>query len=486
MRKLTVTIACLVILVAMGLSHLAIMREQRTSRTDLQQSAQRILDALAIAAAEPLTDRNLASLEDFARRLHAEQVVMSIRFYDPDGLNLTGVSVSDTDESSSVEPFGIRLVKSEFPIFEWQPDRVIGGQRIVWDGRISGAVSIVLSTASLQEKINDLRRQGLEAALLATAVSVLLALVMSRTITKPLASLVDAANRLAAGGLSQRIEIHTHDELSVLGAAMEHMRAELQELYSNLELEVSERTRALERRTHELSELNATKDKFFTILSHDLQTPISGLLELIAFIPENFENLNREELKETLDTMRTSLENFYELLKNLFTWSGIQRGTIEHRPQILDIHDIVRRNISLLMPFAEEKHVRLKSLIPTNTKAHADPDMVYAIIRSLLSNALKFTAPGGIVRVSVAVQEYNMLQISVSDTGVGIREEDQSKLFRTDVMHQTPGTAGEEGTGVGLLLCKELVEQNGGTIEVESEIGKGTTFRFTLPFPPEY
>ena len=211
----------------------------------------------------------------------------------------------------------------------------------------------------LHEKIDTLRKQGIEAALLATALSVLVALFVSRTITKPLKLLVEAANRLAFGGLNQRIEIRSHDELAALGAAMEHMRAELQELYSNLELEVSERTRALETRTQQLSELNAAKDTFFTILSHDLQTPISGLLELIDFIPENFENLDQAELKETLDTMRTSLENFYELLKNLFTWSGIQRGTIKHRSQILDIHDIVQRNVSLLMPFAEEKQVRL-------------------------------------------------------------------------------------------------------------------------------
>lgn len=480
--KLTLTIALVVIVAALGLSNLSINREQRTFRAELQQQMQMLLAALTITAAEPLAEQRLSILQSAAEQLSREHMVMAIRFYDPEGQILAEASARETPFVQTHNPFRMPVVS---PTFEWFPDRLLGWQIIAINNRTIGAVSIALSTTPLHKKIGDLRKQGIEAALLATGISVLLALFISRTITKPLALLVDAANRLASGGLNRRIEIRTHDELATLGAAMEHMRAELQELYSNLELEVSERTRALENRTQQLSELNAAKDTFFTILSHDLQTPISGLLELIAFIPENLENLDQAELKETLDTMRTSLENFYELLKNLFTWSGIQRGTIKHRPQILHIRDTVQRNISLLMPVAEEKQVRLKSDIAPNVTAYADPDMVYAIIRSLLSNALKFTFPGDNIRVSAADRQNNLIEISVVDTGAGIHKDDLPKLFRPDVSHQTPGTAGEEGTGVGLLLCKELVEQNGGSIWVESEIGKGSTFRFTLPSPPD-
>ena len=483
--KLTLTIACVVVVVAGGLSHLSIRREHNTFRSDLQHQMLMTLETLAVVAAEPLGAGDGVLLQSVVERLQQTQMVVSIRFYTSDGRILAGTGTADTPASSSGAHFEQRVLDYERAIFEWLPDRLVGERRITTGQHVTGAVRVALSTAPLQEKVATLRRQGLEAALIATALSVLVSMLVSRTITKPLELLVDAANRLAAGGLNSRIEIRTRDELATLGAAMEHMRAELQELYCNLELEVSERTCALERRTHELSELNASKDTFFTILSHDLQTPISGLLELISFIPENLEHLDLEEFKETLDTMRTSLENFYELLKNLFTWSGIQRGTIAHRPQTLDIQDIVSRNISLLMPIAEEKHVRLRSLIPAGTMAYADPDMVYAIIRSLLSNALKFTFPGDNIRVSAAVQEHDIVQISIADTGVGIEQDDLSKLFRPDVTHQTPGTSGEEGTGAGLLLCKELVEQNGGAIQVESETGKGTTFRFTLPCPPE-
>lgn len=441
-----------------------------------------MLEIVTTTAAEPFVRRDAAALDAVIQHLRTEQIVLSMQFFSPQGEVVAGNFDGDAIENDLL---GKTLILIDSPMLHWSPDRLTGCQAIIFDRKPVGEVAIALSTAQLQQNLAVLRRQGIEVALLSTAIASLLAFFLSRTITKPLKTLVEAANRLAAGGLNQRIEIRTHDELAALGAAMEHMRAELQESYSNLELEVSDRTRALERRTRELSELNANKDKFFTILSHDLQTPISGLLDLIAFIPENLEHLNQAELRETLDTMRTALENFHELLKNLFTWSGIQRGTLTHHPQILDIHEIVRRNLSLLMPIAEKKHVRLKNLIPIGTRAYADPDMVYAIVRSLLSNALKFTAAGDNVRVSVEVQENHMLQVSVADTGVGIRQEDLAKLFRPDVTHQTCGTAGEEGTGVGLLLCKELVEQNGGTIWVESAIGKGTTFRFTLPFPPE-
>lgn len=480
--KLTLIFACLVMLVAIGLSHLAIARAKRTSREDLQQHMRTVLNMLAATSARPLSDQEIATLRTVARHLEDDPVVMSVCFLTPEGERVAGQCLcalwdAANSAASTAAPNSLEL--------SWTPDYLQGRMAVQFGNRIVGSVSVALSTTESRTAIAVLRRQGIEAAAVAAAVAVLLALLISHTITQPLRYLVESANRLAAGGLSQRIEVRTSDELAILASAMEHMRAELQELYSNLELEVSDRTRALELRTRELSELNTIKDKFFTIVSHDLQTPISGLLELITFIPENLEHLSETELKETLDTMRASLENFYELLRNLFTWSGIQRGTIQHHPQNVDIHAVVQRNIGLLMPLAEDKHVRLKNLVPPGTAAYADPDMVYAIIRSLVSNAIKFTFAGDSVRIAAAPDDDGLLRVSVTDTGAGIRAEDVPKIFCPDEVYQTPGTAGEEGIGVGLLLCKELVEQNSGTIWVESHLGDGSTFSFTLPLPPD-
>jgi len=261
-------------------------------------------------------------------------------------------------------------------------------------------------------------------------------------------------------------------------------------LYTTAQQEIAERKRAeaallaahneVKDKNAQLQELNANKDKFFSIIAQDLQTPITGLLELTLVTSENIEYFSRNELKETAETLRNSLENLYELLKNLFTWSGIQRGTVVAHPQTVDLKDIIRRNMSFFIPFAEKKQVRLKSGMTAETFVYADPDMVYAVVRNLISNALKFTFPGDKVSIS-ATQADDTIEVAVSDTGVGISPEDLPKLFRVDVTYQTPGTAGEEGTGLGLILCKELVERNGGRIWVESEVGIGTTFKFTLP-----
>lgn len=289
-----------------------------------------------------------------------------------------------------------------------------------------------------------------------------------------------------------RVDHFNQDDLRFVEpiAASAAIAIENARLYTTAQQEITERKRAeaallvahneVKEKNEQLQELNASKDKFFSILAQDLQTPITKLLELTQVTAENIELFSQDELKETAETLRGSLENLYELLKNLFTWSGIQRGTVAPHPQPIDLKDIIHRNMTLFIPFAEEKQVRLKSGTLTEKFTYADPDMVYAVVRNLISNALKFTFPGDNINIS-ATQNEGFVEVSVSDTGVGISQEDLPKLFRVDVTYQTPGTAGEEGTGLGLILCKELVELNDGRISVESEVGKGTTFKFTLP-----
>ncbi len=177
-------------------------------------------------------------------------------------------------------------------------------------------------------------------------------------------------------------------------------------------------------------------------------------------------------MKETAQTLFTSLQNLHELLKNLFTWSGIQRGSASYHPQAVQLHDIVERNTSFFIPVAEEKQIRLVTDVPAEMSVYADPDMLYAILRNLLSNAMKFSFPGDTVTVSTT-QVNDDIEIVIVDTGVGISEGDFAKLFREDVTFQRPGTHGEEGTGLGLILCKQLVEQHGGRIVFESTLREG-------------
>ncbi len=233
----------------------------------------------------------------------------------------------------------------------------------------------------------------------------------------------------------------------------------------------------------QLQELNASKDKFFSIISHDLRSPFNTLLGFAQLLVEKVEHATREQLYSHASRMLSSAERLYALLENLLTWSRLQRGMMEYHPSPLDMSDIAEDNVLLFRPKAEEKGVTLINSISEGTSAYGDFSMVKTVVRNLLSNALKFTRGGDSITLTASHQDA-WLFISVADTGIGISKENVEKLFRLDVHHSSPGTAGERGTGLGLLLCQELVQKNGGKIWVESEIGQGTTFRFLLPLHP--
>ena len=154
---------------------------------------------------------------------------------------------------------------------------------------------------------------------------------------------------------------------------------------------------------------------------------------------------------------------------------------MEYEPEPVDLYDIVEDNIALFLSRAQQKEITLTNTIPEQTMVYADLNMVDTVIRNLVSNALKFTEVSDSIHISMNSHSTSMLEIAVADTGIGISTEGQAKLFRIDSQYTNPGTAGEKGTGLGLMLCQDLVKRNGGTIWVESEVGQGTTFRFTLP-----
>lgn len=230
----------------------------------------------------------------------------------------------------------------------------------------------------------------------------------------------------------------------------------------------------------QLRELNASKDTFFSIIAHDLRGPLSSLHELTQHIEENLDNYSQEELKELIVLQKGSAEALYKLLENLLTWSRVQRGALTYQPQPINIRWFITRNIDLLAVHARKKQITVSNVSQEESFVYADFNMIDTVIRNLLSNAIKFTPPGGAVTVTVGQDEYNV-EIAVTDTGIGIEAEHLQDLFRIDVRYKRTGTAQEEGTGLGLILCKEFIEKHGGHIWVESQLGQGSTFRFTLP-----
>ncbi len=230
-----------------------------------------------------------------------------------------------------------------------------------------------------------------------------------------------------------------------------------------------------------MEELNNTKNKFFSIIAHDLKAPLNSLSGFSNLIINHIEYLSKDEIKMMAVDLDKSVRNLYDLLNNLLTWARSQMNTIEFQPVNLEVNTLFDDLVGLIQLNAQTKKIHLVTNLSTEIKIFADENAVKAILRNLASNALKFTPEDG--KVTLAAKQYNenFVQISVNDTGVGMDAVTMTKIFRIETKHSTKGTQGESGTGLGLLLCKEFVEKNGGTISVESIVDVGTTFKVLLP-----
>jgi len=224
----------------------------------------------------------------------------------------------------------------------------------------------------------------------------------------------------------------------------------------------------------------ANKDKFFSIISHDLKAPFSALLGTLQLLDESYIEMNDEEKKEIISVARRSSKNIFNLLEGILDWSRANRDTMNFSPSIIDLKILLNNVIQVLFQSTENKNINIINKISPSSILFADQKMLETIFRNLIINGIKFTQRGGEI-VIASKRKGNMVEISVSDNGIGITENDISKLFRIDVHHTTVGTESETGTGVGLILCKELVEKHGGKIWVESKFGKGSKFILTLP-----
>ena len=230
----------------------------------------------------------------------------------------------------------------------------------------------------------------------------------------------------------------------------------------------------------ELKLLNSSKDKFFSIIAHDLKSPLSGLLGFTEILVEEFDDLQEEEKKEFIGHSYQATKNLMALLENLLEWSRIRIGSVAFSPVKLDLDAIVEDIFSLFAQNARSKNITFEQRVDENICVLADKNMLKTILRNLISNGIKFTREGGTVTIFAEEQD-NLIKITAQDSGIGISKENIERLFRIDSNHTTLGTNKERGTGLGLALCKELVEKNRGKIWVESEPGKGTKFIFTLP-----
>ena len=234
----------------------------------------------------------------------------------------------------------------------------------------------------------------------------------------------------------------------------------------------------------QLLQLNSDKNRFISILAHDLRSPFNGLLGLSEVLIEDVRKLNKDEIEDIANNINKSAKSSFKLLENILSWARVKQGKIPFDPQILNFTNNCEDAVDVLNPIAKAKNITIDFSTGDHINVFADVDMFKAVLRNLVSNAIKFTNAGGTISITANQTDSN-ITISVSDNGIGIAPHNLMKLFEMAEVSTTKGTAEETGTGLGLLLCKEFVEKHDGKIWVESEVGKGSDFKFTLPIYAE-
>jgi len=231
----------------------------------------------------------------------------------------------------------------------------------------------------------------------------------------------------------------------------------------------------------ELKKLNATKDKFFSIIAHDLKGSMGGFMGATEILADQVDGMSLNEIQDFLSGIKYSATNLYRLLENLLHWARVQQKTIPFNKSENLLLRVVTESIEHVAEAARNKNITIQINIPEDLRVVADKNLLQTIVRNLVSNAVKFTPRGGLVSIEGKNSGQQFAEVSVCDNGIGMSPEMLANLFKLDARNGREGTDGEPSTGLGLLLCKEFVEQNGGKLIVESNINQGSKFIFTVP-----
>jgi len=250
-------------------------------------------------------------------------------------------------------------------------------------------------------------------------------------------------------------------------------------LYNRYQLK--QRTaKALDEKNAELQKLNGFKDRMFAVISHDLRNPVNAFSTIIESLHQNLQHASKEELSEFLESTLQSANDLKSLLNNLLEWALVQIEKLPFKKSSVSIHDIVAESTSHIELMAASKKIQIVNTVEPDKRVMVDRAMMTIVIRNLLSNAVKFSPPGS--RVELLTQHANgTVNIVVRDQGIGMKEEEVKKLFKIEESTSNIGNSSEKGAGIGLLLCKELIEKNGGKINVQSKLGEGSIFTIELP-----
>ena len=335
-------------------------------------------------------------------------------------------------------------------------------------------------------------REALYASVLRTAALLLTGLGMAlfasffvaRRVIHPLRVLGEGVNRIGRGDLNFRVDLKTGDEIENLAGEFNKMTGALQEAYGRLEEKVAERTRELVIANDKLKELDTLKSRFLSNVSHELKTPLTAIVGLSANMLDGITGQLNDKQREYLSDIRASSDRLGRLIKDLLDLSIIEAGRVVLKPEPFALGSLVREVTNSLRPVAEEKLIAIQaSTTEAGPTVWADRDRIAQVLTNLIGNAIKFTTPQGKVMVSAQMNGGAWVEVSVGDTGPGIPAEEAERIFDEFYQITRPGIE-SRGVGLGLAISKKLIEMHGGKIGVKSEMGKGSTFYFTVPVQP--